>query len=1311
MSTTVANISAAHIMLSSGETEQFLKIKNNTGLSKIWTNRIKGGNIDALYAYIGKTPEMLNATYTLRRQTAKTRQLVRYFQADIERRAPVTVVPLREYEFRNNAAIAQQYQALVSASPKVSATKNNMKNGKIVYSENTIVANTFSDMQSQIRNILTRQDQRFKVHVVFVAAAGKGAHAKDAKIITKEAGDDSDIKMIPAAIFQMVYNRPNFAKDSYMTQTCNTKQDIANFMRTLVEACGALFVFGPPFAATATDMTAAVAINSRPILPVALLYTTVKIVPIPKTYLRGGDFDMALIKKRFQQTGYNDNLCFWRAMTFKFTPKIRQKDIHAAAKNMFYEHFNVGKRKAPRVLHKYLGFNPDDEAFIKAFEDRHRLCIELVQFDSDKQSTTNIIAYRRSRSDYSEKVYLLKENNHVMYIKDINKVVGMFECERCGKYMASSRQLAKHQGVDCSYRLTFPKHDTIKSVVKSIGSATNCNNFLFYDFESRLPIISVQPLTKTYEVIDGVKTEMKPKTEITRLHIPISFSIASGVSPEPVFVVRHTPNDLVAEFFTVVCKLCREIHERSGMKTIPVFGYNSQKYDMNLIMDSLIISVEHAGHTLPPNIRKGNNYMTLSINVGDFVICFRDIRNHLPPCTFDAFTKAYGCKEQKAYFPYDILMENKDLKRKCSTIALTDFPSDKRPDNLKEYMAPFETLGELLKYYNNLDVSPGIEAIRKMHVLAFEQFKNDIFTDVISISSMSKRILFMSAHEPALGLYLEQQKTYTKPNAEFNLGRVKFSNKVQAYTKQDADAKPPRETCLTFEATQALLRQSTNCHYCGCDVTYDWSLDRIDNAIGHINSNVLVACWPCNNRRGKRSYDDFIETKALEFYDIEHPQIHLISEDNKEVYAEMNRSVVGGASLVFHKYHEADVTRIQKATWNIADKEFVQDAPGKLVKEIIGMDANALYLWCIAQNMPCGELKKVAMSQYDPEFFGFVCVDISVEEKDYTKFAEFPPIFTHKDQRLVSGFSGENMVLHTDLLAWYVSHGLKITKVYFGIEARKARPFVRFADAVSDARRAGDKDKAGCGMMADMAKLVGNSAFGQNCMNKEKYTNTRILTTEKSIESATRNPLLMDIRRFAGTETYECEFSKSSVKQDVAKQIAVTIFQLSKLRMLQFYHDFMVPNIGSDNFQYMEMDTDSAYFAITGDVPADAFSSPEWFVTDKYTERTPGLFKVEARGRAMTCLTSKMYALKINDTKCKAAHKGISPKTNTNVGFDDFKKVLVEQKANEVVNRSFRFDKNLREMRTHVQTKVGLNFEYKKRGVFSDNIGTYPIYL
>ena len=265
--------------------------------------------------------------------------------------------------------------------------------------------------------------------------------------------------------------------------------------------------------------------DSRPVLPVTLTHTIVKIIPTPRTYLRGGDFDMTLIKKRYQQTGHNDNLCFWRAMVFNFNPKIREKDMYMAAKNLFYAHYNVPKNHATRVLNRYPGFNPDDAEFVKAFEDRNSLNIELVQFDSNKQSTTNIIPYRRSTSTYEKTVYLLKENNHVMYIKDINKIVGMFECDKCGKYMASAKQLAKHRAVDCEYRLVFPKFDGVHTVPRSIGSADNCNNFVCYDFEAMLEIMDL-------------KTK---KSDINRRHVPISFAIASGIQPAPVYVIKKDP--------------------------------------------------------------------------------------------------------------------------------------------------------------------------------------------------------------------------------------------------------------------------------------------------------------------------------------------------------------------------------------------------------------------------------------------------------------------------------------------------------------------------------------------------------------------------------------------------------------------------------------------------------------------------------------------------------------------------------------------------------------------------------------------------
>ncbi len=83
------------------------------------------------------------------------------------------------------------------------------------------------------------------------------------------------------------------------------------------------------------------------------------------------------------------------------------------------------------------------------------------------------------------------------------------------------------------------------------------------------------------------------------------------------------------------------------------------------------------------------------------------------------------------------------------------------------------------------------------------------------------------------------------------------------------------------------------------------------------------------------------------------PQIRLIKD--AKIFHAMKESKVGGPCLVFHRYHEAGVTRIKRAeydditeTWTETEYETVQN--------IIGFDANSLYLWCLAQQMPCGQL-------------------------------------------------------------------------------------------------------------------------------------------------------------------------------------------------------------------------------------------------------------------------------------------------------------------------------------------------------------------
>ena len=70
----------------------------------------------------------------------------------------------------------------------------------------------------------------------------------------------------------------------------------------------------------------------------------------------------------------------------------------------------------------------------------------------------------------------------------------------------------------------------------------------------------------------------------------------------------------------------------------------------------------------------------------------------------------------------------------------------------------------------------------------------------------------------------------------------------------------------------------------------------------------------------------------------------LPDEKNKDLYQLYKNNIVGGPSILFHRYHERDVTTIRPTDF---------EEP-KTYKKIIGYDANALYLWSIMQEMPTG---------------------------------------------------------------------------------------------------------------------------------------------------------------------------------------------------------------------------------------------------------------------------------------------------------------------------------------------------------------------
>ena len=69
----------------------------------------------------------------------------------------------------------------------------------------------------------------------------------------------------------------------------------------------------------------------------------------------------------------------------------------------------------------------------------------------------------------------------------------------------------------------------------------------------------------------------------------------------------------------------------------------------------------------------------------------------------------------------------------------------------------------------------------------------------------------------------------------------------------------------------------------------------------------------------------------------------------KEAYDMLKEAVVGGLSLIFKRYHEVGVTRIRPH----------RIAEPRLFKNILGYDANALYLSTMLRAIPCGKERVV----------------------------------------------------------------------------------------------------------------------------------------------------------------------------------------------------------------------------------------------------------------------------------------------------------------------------------------------------------------
>ena len=172
--------------------------------------------------------------------------------------------------------------------------------------------------------------------------------------------------------------------------------------------------------------------------------------------------------------------------------------------------------------------------------------------------------------------------------------------------------------------------------------------------------------------------------------------------------------------------------------------------------------------------------------------------------------------------------------------------------------------------------------------------------------------------------------------------------------------------------------------------------------------------------------------------------------------------------------------------------------------------------------------------------------------------------------------------------------------------------------------------------------------------------------------------------------------------------------------MLQFYYDFFDKYLDRADFQMCEMDTDSAYIAISGE-SVESLVKPElkaefeqdkcnWFPrTDTaehkaYEKRKPGLFKVELEGQEIVGLCSKTYYC--FGTKDKFSCKGVNKKCNE-INKDKYFNVLLTKQNSAGVSRRFRVVNNT--MYTYTQVRDAFSSFYPERKVLADGVSTTPL--
>ena len=161
-------------------------------------------------------------------------------------------------------------------------------------------------------------------------------------------------------------------------------------------------------------------------------------------------------------------------------------------------------------------------------------------------------------------------------------------------------------------------------------------------------------------------------------------------------------------------------HLFGWLQQLPVIGFNSGKYDINVIKRFFIPSLLTTSEDEDEDescfvIKRLDTFMWLSTTKLRIV----DVVNYLAPgFSYDIYLKAYGCIVQKGHFPYEYIDDLRKLEERSLPPQAKFYSRQKNKGITDEDYAlcqetwcynSMTTMRDLLVWYHNRDVVPSLK--------------------------------------------------------------------------------------------------------------------------------------------------------------------------------------------------------------------------------------------------------------------------------------------------------------------------------------------------------------------------------------------------------------------------------------------------------------------------------------------------------------------------------------------------------------------------------------------------------------------------